>query len=423
MNLLNSGQPHYQQRAFEVLATILAHQDTNPQRNTYGIWPYHLEEPLEKMITPDWNWADFIGVQLLDVYLNHREALPTQLREQVKEAIIHAARSIQKRDVQPGYTNIALMGAYVSYLTGYLFDLPDIQDYAEMRLKRFYDYTVRLGGFAEYNSPTYTRVALDELARMQQHILDPLAPRVEIDTFSREETPVIGYTYLHSAYALSSVNYSSTWQQRRPLLAYWGTSSQPQYLQCKLLHDFVDFAAGQIFSTQDKNQVLSILTFATDGGDYHISLDRLKEGAFIARDLRLRFELGSASLYDKIQLHQQGFSVQDEFVHFQVMMPHTQFDDYPITIKKGKDERHCWVDWVIYTGAEKSFKLTEVSHAAFAWLLTFHNQKEKISSQDLKTRLVEDVLKISSGALSLSIPYRPDTEASLRRQAHYAPGK
>ncbi len=42
-----------------------------------------------------------------------------------------------------------------------------------MRMKRFYDYTKKLGGFVEYNSPTYTRVALDELVRMKQYILDP----------------------------------------------------------------------------------------------------------------------------------------------------------------------------------------------------------------------------------------------------------
>ena len=33
-------------------------------------------------------------------------------------------------------------------------------------------------GFTEYNSPTYTIVALDELNRMQRHIVEPEAKRM-----------------------------------------------------------------------------------------------------------------------------------------------------------------------------------------------------------------------------------------------------
>ena len=53
------------------------------------------------------------------------------------------------------------------------FDLPEMKIYASDRLQRFYDYTQDKGGFTEYNSPTYTIVALDELTRMKKHIINP----------------------------------------------------------------------------------------------------------------------------------------------------------------------------------------------------------------------------------------------------------
>ena len=95
------------------------------------------------------------------------------MRPEIRNSLILAARSIQKRNMGPGYTNIAIMGTYVTYITSHLFDIPDMKEYSKKRLKRFYDYTLEKGGFSEYNSPTYTIIALDELLRMRQHITDP----------------------------------------------------------------------------------------------------------------------------------------------------------------------------------------------------------------------------------------------------------
>jgi hypothetical protein len=55
----------------------------------------------------------------------------------------------------PGYTNIALMGTYVTYVAAELYGWPDLKAYAAARLRRFCDYTLEQGAFTEYNSPTY----------------------------------------------------------------------------------------------------------------------------------------------------------------------------------------------------------------------------------------------------------------------------
>jgi hypothetical protein len=170
--LLDSGDADRLARAEQVLRRVIALQDQDPNSRTYGIWSWFLEEPLDKMSPPDWNWADFCGTQLLQVAIDHADRLPADLRQGVKGSILHAARSIQRRNVGPGYTNIALMGTYVTLVAGERFNVPELADYGRQRLRRFYDYTREKGSFTEYNSPTYTLVAIEEISRMMQHVRD-----------------------------------------------------------------------------------------------------------------------------------------------------------------------------------------------------------------------------------------------------------
>ncbi len=170
--LLDSGRADSLERAEQILRRVIALQDQDPSSRTYGIWSWFMEEPLDKMSPPDWNWADFCGTQLLQVEIDHANRLPADLQKQVRESILHAGRAIERRNVGPGYTNIAVMGAYVTLVAGELFSDAELAEYGKARLKRFYDYTFEQGSFSEYNSPTYSIVAIKELSRMLRHVKD-----------------------------------------------------------------------------------------------------------------------------------------------------------------------------------------------------------------------------------------------------------
>jgi hypothetical protein len=179
VTLLDLGDPQYRQRAFDVIEKTISLQDVDPNSKSCGVWPYFEEEPLATKKSPiDYNWADFNAVSLLDIYMGHKDELPSGLLKKVEDAIILAGKAVQKRNCGPGYTNIAIMGTYVTYMVSHLFDLPEMQEYALKRLKIFYEYTLEKNGFSEYNSPTYTIVALDELGRMRRHIVEPEARKI-----------------------------------------------------------------------------------------------------------------------------------------------------------------------------------------------------------------------------------------------------
>jgi hypothetical protein len=140
--LLDSGDPERLARACDVLRRLLALQDQAPDNRTYGIWSWFMEESLEQMAPPDWNWANFIGVQSLQVALDYWDGLPEDLQAGVRDGLEHACRSIMRRNVGPGYTNIALMGIYVTLVAGERFEVEDFLRYGKERLRRFYDYSM-----------------------------------------------------------------------------------------------------------------------------------------------------------------------------------------------------------------------------------------------------------------------------------------
>jgi hypothetical protein len=172
LRLLRSGR---KERAAAIVSKVLALQDTDPTSETYGIWPWLLEEPLAEMDPPDWNWADFCGTRLAQLLVEHSGDLPEGLIQDARTSLGHAAASIFRRNVGPGYTNIAVMGAGVTLVAGELLGEPRLAGYGRRRLRNIVEHTEHHGGFNEYNSPTYTVVTLAECERMLQLVRDPSA--------------------------------------------------------------------------------------------------------------------------------------------------------------------------------------------------------------------------------------------------------
>ncbi|WNR45671.1 hypothetical protein [Paenibacillus roseipurpureus] len=172
-DLLTLGGDANAQRAAEILGVIVTHQDQDPSRATYGIWPYFYDESLDEMDRPDWNMADFHGKKLVLILKKYAAQLPDTLVRDIREAVYHACQAIILRNVGPHYTNIALMGAFVTLVGGEILGDEEIRSYGEKRLKRFLDYTTGIGTFTEYNSPCYSPLAIEELDSVYQESTTP----------------------------------------------------------------------------------------------------------------------------------------------------------------------------------------------------------------------------------------------------------
>lgn len=194
VGLLMRGRAEDRERAVAILRKVISLQDTDPQSRTYGIWPWLLEEPLEKMSPPDWNWADFCGARLALVLADHRDALPEDLRDSVRNSLRHAAEAIRKRNVGPSYTNIAIMGGGVCAAAGELLNDVTLLEYGRTRLEKVVAHTAEHGSFNEYNSPTYTIVALVECERIL-HLVRDEATRAAAESLRQTAWRVIADSF------------------------------------------------------------------------------------------------------------------------------------------------------------------------------------------------------------------------------------
>jgi hypothetical protein len=163
---LETGNSWRIERARDILRAVLSLQNVNPASPTYGTWPWYLEEPLDKMAAPDLTLAESCGASLLMVWSGNRKALGSELENSVAAALRHAARSIQLRNDSPAPTSIVMTGTGVVLVTAQEWRLPELRQYAKERLRALYEAVLRLGSFADYNSPTHTIVILQELSRM-----------------------------------------------------------------------------------------------------------------------------------------------------------------------------------------------------------------------------------------------------------------
>lgn len=156
----------YEAQAIKMLGRICESQDTDPQSPTCGLWGYYYEEPPCDMYNPDYNWADFIGKWLVCVLKKCPDKLGADLCEKLREAVRLAAYCSVKRNVKVDYTNIRIMSPFLQIAAGELSGDKVVFDHGKKALTEFLEYTEKNTAFTEYNSSTYTIVALDELAKM-----------------------------------------------------------------------------------------------------------------------------------------------------------------------------------------------------------------------------------------------------------------
>ena len=163
--LFKAGQTEQMRRACDIVGKVLTLQDIDPVNKTFGLWPWLLEEPLEEMSSPDWNWADFIGVRIAHMLGSYQQYIPKKLQADMKDALSRAAWCIFRRNVGVGYTNIVVMGSVTTAMAGELLDDKRLLEYSISRLNHLLDDAELHGWFDEYNSPTYTMIALHECER------------------------------------------------------------------------------------------------------------------------------------------------------------------------------------------------------------------------------------------------------------------
>jgi hypothetical protein len=187
-------------------------------------------------------------------------------------------------------------------------------------------------------------------------------------------------------------------------------------LQC--LHDGYDYSSASTFAIQNKSEILGAILFATDRGDTHISLDRLKNATIKAKDLRLRllFEgnLTDLKLPDNVQLN-QSIKIPCGSVNCVFQIAHAVFDDYPINIQTGRNDNSAWLDIILYEGEQKDINFAEISQAVVIFALSLNAQSENTlpleSQRSIRALIINPsapgLVSATWNQMFLTIPFKP----------------
>jgi hypothetical protein len=203
------------------------------------------------------------------------------------------------------------------------------------------------------------------------------SPRSVVETFI-PSLGVVGSTYLSPAFALGSVNEGDLWNQRRAVIAYFGTVSSPLYLHLRFLKNGYDFASAYVNSQQRDALVVGAVYLVTDGGDTHISLNKVQGGKIAASDLRMRFELGgqvAAAVAATVITIDTAAStpsatISNGGVTFSIQIPYAKFDGGSVRLTSGAAGALAWLDVELYSGPSKQFDLIVMTEAVIGFLLS-----------------------------------------------------
>ena len=165
--LAGGGLPQCR-KAEAILLAVLGYQETDPANPHFGL--FKASASAEGFTDP--NWAAFCGSYLMHTDAAYGDRLTESCRRSVRDAILRACAFITKRDVVPGYTNIALLSASVLTVAGEIYGSSEYQEEGRRKVRELARYIDLTGGFQEYNSPTYYGVCLSALCWMGMFLRD-----------------------------------------------------------------------------------------------------------------------------------------------------------------------------------------------------------------------------------------------------------
>jgi len=166
--LLREGTPAAIARAERIIAGVAAMQELRPQDAHYGNFRWFFEDAA----VTDLNAVEFVLDELQRI-VRAGNALNASTREQIVEMIRLGLEEVDRLDVHPSYTNIALSDIANSVLGGEAIGEPRFVERGRTRLDEWFDLTNASGAPHEYNSPTYLAVDILRMAALAEQTFDP----------------------------------------------------------------------------------------------------------------------------------------------------------------------------------------------------------------------------------------------------------
>ena len=154
--------------------------------------------------------------------------------------------------------------------------------------------------------------------------------------------------------------------------------------------------------------MLGAVNFTTNGGDRHVTIDVIQNATITASDLRLRFEFGGDA-GSVIMAQTDGIrkvvTARSGVVNFRIEVPYDKFSGEKGILVTGGDDKNKWIDYVVYSGSEKSFNFEEINEAVIGFLVAL--KTGDIADEPVEVSTSDETLHLKWNNLSVSALTRP----------------
>lgn len=215
----------------------------------------------------------------------------------------------------------------------------------------------------------------------------------------------VGTTWMNDHATLGSINWEDTWNQRRPVLAYWKTPSDPAVsLRVRLMHDDYDFASGMIRTHQQDNCILMAWNLLTDRGDTHISLDNIGKPIFTFHELSVQWELVGVDVSVE-PIDENRFELIAGDYRAVLHTGFSSFNGNTVRWECGNMEHGVTLKAICYSGSPLKIDIREVSDMKLACALELIRVDQNASLEKLSVEPVNETGYIAKWQdLSVEVP-------------------
>ena len=180
--------------------------------------------------------------------------------------------------------------------------------------------------------------------------------------------PRVEMLYMNKDFTLGSFHLSDGWNQHRNVMSYFGDADKKYCLRLVALHNGYDYCSAFFNTVQEKGAALTITNFHTNRGDTHHDLDKVVNATIKAEDMRIRYQIeaNTKGIIDDIKICKKESSCSLEIAGVPVEITYifAEFGEEKPYFEVSGDEKHLYVDMVLYHGEEKEFNFNKIPSAA-----------------------------------------------------------
>lgn len=161
-SLVRDGSKASIDTAEKVIKAVIDCQVTDPDDPHFGnfLWEKETE------VVEDLNAVQFVMFRFIPLLTEFPGRVSSDTTDQMLVAIRNGLNAIARIDVHLLYTNIVLKDICNSCLGGELLGDAEVAERGYFKMRQWFDRTRRSGIPTEYNSPTYTSLAIEVLGRL-----------------------------------------------------------------------------------------------------------------------------------------------------------------------------------------------------------------------------------------------------------------